>query len=107
MKVLLWCRYEDAEELAEIERQFDRIGEILHGTPGLLGSELLVSLSAQGVCVVLSEWASHAEFDAWERGNDHRGQTAAMRPFHDRQRNQVFDLLLVSRAHNATTNGEC
>ena len=103
VKVLLWCLCGNDANLAEIEREFDRTGELLRGTPGLLGSELLVSLSAPGVCAVLSEWASHAEFDAWERGRGHHGQTAGMRPFQDHQRDPVFEVLFVSRTHDART----
>lgn len=95
VKVLLWCRYENDADLAEIGHRFERIGELLRGTPGLLCSELLVSLSTPGSCVVLSEWASDAEFEAWERGSEHRGQTAEMRPFQDDQREPVFDVLSV------------
>ncbi|MCU1686722.1 MAG: Antibiotic biosynthesis monooxygenase [Amycolatopsis sp.] len=101
VKVLLWCRYRDDEERREIVRRFDRIGDLLRGTPGLVSSELLISVSRSGGFAVLSEWASRAEFEAWERGDEHRLQTAGMRPFQDPGRNPPFDVLEVSRASDA------
>ncbi|MBB3053114.1 heme-degrading monooxygenase HmoA [Prauserella isguenensis] len=97
VKVLLWCRYPENGEPREIEQLFDRIGDLLRGTPGLLGSELLVSLSMPGCFAVLSEWASRAEFEVWEQGSEHRSLTAGMRPFQDPLRMPKFDVLLVSR----------
>ena len=101
VKVLLWCRYGDAEQLRDAERRFDQIGEVLRGTPGLTGSQLLISAQYPGSFAVLSEWASLTAFRTWEQGGEHRSQTAGMRPFQDPDRTPGFDVLEVIRVSGA------
>src|SRR4051812_15210117 len=102
VKVLLWCRYRDEGERRETVSTFDQIGHALRGTPGLVRSELLISVGRPDSFAVLSEWTSLAAFQAWEQGNEHRSQTAGMRPFQDPCRSPVFDVLEVARVSSAT-----
>ena len=67
----------------ELERAYHEISRTLSGTPGLLGNSLFTDADAPGSYLVVSEWASVEAFRQWERGGEHRRQTAALRPFVD------------------------
>lgn len=74
---------------------YHRISADLAGTPGLLGNELLRSLTDEHAFVVMSEWRSVEEFRRWESGADHRRTTAPLRPYQDASRGSPFGLYQV------------
>lgn len=103
VRVLLYLRGADSEP---IERAYHRISGTLAGTPGLLGNELLRSPHDPAELAVLSEWASLEEFDAWERGPDHRASTAPLRDHQDGTRAKPFAIYQVVSEHRADEFGE-
>ncbi|WP_433722083.1 antibiotic biosynthesis monooxygenase family protein [Actinoplanes sp. CA-051413] len=62
---------------------YHRVSSELAGTAGLLGNELLRCRDEPDRLVVLSEWASLADFQRWERTAGHRAATAPLRPFQE------------------------
>ena len=72
---------EPDSEPAVVEKAYHAISSLLAGTPGLLGNELLRSLSRPGDFAVMSSWAGAAAFRAWEQTSEHRQATAPMRPY--------------------------
>lgn len=58
----------------------------LAGTPGLLGTELLVSPADRSRYLLLMCWAGRKAFQAWERREREAGHPSALRPFQDRGR---------------------
>ncbi|MCO1580339.1 antibiotic biosynthesis monooxygenase [Crossiella sp. SN42] len=92
-RVLLFAA---AERPQDVVAAYHRISQDLDGTPGLLGNELLREVSAPaGRFVVISEWASLAAFQDWERGSAHRDTTAPLRPYQDTSRGRfgVYEVL--------------
>jgi heme-degrading monooxygenase HmoA len=75
------------------------ISRSLAGTPGLLRNSLLQLLDAPHRFVVMSEWASLAAFEEWERGTAHRRLTAPLRPFHDRSMTGGFGVYRVAATY--------
>ncbi|MEV4897526.1 antibiotic biosynthesis monooxygenase family protein [Nonomuraea sp. NPDC055795] len=55
----------------------------MRGTAGLLNSQLLQSALDPSEFAVLSEWTSLSQFNAWEQGSRHKGQTSALRSYRD------------------------
>lgn len=84
------------EDVAGLETAYHEAGRLLAGTPGLLGNELLRSLHDPDGFVVASSWSSRREFDAWERGNDHKGQTGPLRRFTDTRLSRPFGVYQVT-----------
>jgi heme-degrading monooxygenase HmoA len=82
-----------------VERAYHRISEDLSGTPGLLGNELLRATTDGSRFIVMSEWASLAAFETWERGTAHKGTTAPLRQYQDRSRGAPFGLYEVAAAY--------
>jgi heme oxygenase (mycobilin-producing) len=83
VRVLVWLRTAEHQDVTET---YWLTSNELAGTAGLLGSELIRSLQDPACYVVVSEWESMDAFCAWEGGPAHRGATAPMRPFQDRDR---------------------
>ncbi|MEO3806403.1 antibiotic biosynthesis monooxygenase [Nonomuraea sp. B1E8] len=98
VRVLVYARAsgDSHDELAEAYHQVSRE---LAGTPGLLGNELLRSLTQPGGFLVLSEWDSLESFRTWEAGTRHRQTTAPLRSFQDGSRGQSFALYAVTAAY--------
>ena len=78
-----------------VSTAYHRISTDLAGTPGLLGNELMRSLSDVSAFVVMSEWADLESFQAWETGPAHRGTTSPLRPYQDASRGSAFGLYQV------------
>jgi len=64
----------------EVSAAYHAVSRELAGTPGLLGNELLRSVSDPDRFAVLSEWRDPEAFEEWERGAAHRATTAPFRP---------------------------
>ncbi|HEY8340030.1 MAG TPA: antibiotic biosynthesis monooxygenase [Egibacteraceae bacterium] len=98
VRVLLWHRVPSPEEGAGLEAAYHAVSQALAPTPGLLGSELLVSLGDPERVLVMSEWASLEAFRAWEQGREHRDTTAPLRPWRDHSGRPV-EILQVRSAY--------
>ncbi|WP_440103939.1 antibiotic biosynthesis monooxygenase family protein [Streptosporangium sp. H16] len=72
-----------AEESGSVVEAYREVNGGMRGTPGLRNSQLLRSALEPGEFAVVSEWASLAEFRAWEEGTRHKGQTSSLRPYRD------------------------
>lgn len=96
VRVLL---YHEAEEPHRIEAAYHESSARLAGVPGLLGNELLRSISDPSGFVVVSSWSDVTAFQEWERGAEHRGQTAPLRPFRDKRLSRPFDIYQVRAAY--------
>ncbi|GHF28107.1 antibiotic biosynthesis monooxygenase family protein [Streptomyces morookaense] len=97
VRVLVYARTpEEAPGPDAVTEAYHRISEALHGTPGLLGNELLHSRLDPRRFVVMSEWESLDAFRRWEQGPGHRGTTAPLRPYQDASQGRPFDVLTVS-----------
>lgn len=78
VRVVLYHRTDDAEALTAA---YHATSTAMVGVPGLLGNELLRSLTEPAEYVVTSTWAGFAAFAAWEEGPEHKAQTEPLRPF--------------------------
>jgi len=65
------------------------------GTPGLLGNQLMNELGRPRSYVVVSHWDSWTSFETWERGPQHKDQTAPLRAFRDTERDRPFEIYNV------------
>jgi heme-degrading monooxygenase HmoA len=94
VRVLVYAADPEAEPEA-VGAAYRTISEELAGTPGLVGNELMRSVSDPASYVVMSEWESMAAFRTWEEGPSHRGTTAPLRPYQDRRAGGPFGLYEV------------
>jgi heme-degrading monooxygenase HmoA len=97
VRVLLFHRAEDA---AGLERAYHEVSGTLAGVPGLLGNELWASVHDPLGFVVASSWESLDAFEVWERGADHRRDTASLRPYRDRETRTPFGVYRVLASHS-------
>jgi heme-degrading monooxygenase HmoA len=98
IRVLVWYRAPDGSG-DDIERAYHRISELLAGTPGLRGNELLRSTLDAGRFAVLSEWDDLAAFRCWETGATHRSTTAPLMPYLDPPPDRPYAVLEVRAEH--------
>ncbi|MER6668433.1 antibiotic biosynthesis monooxygenase [Amycolatopsis japonica] len=96
LRVLLYYVTADA---AGIEAAYHRASEHLAGVPGLLGNELLRSVPEPSGFVVVSSWRTLADFEEWERGPDHKRQSAPLRPFQDTKMSRPFGIYRVTASY--------
>lgn len=81
--VLVWYRTADHDQ---ISAAYQQVTAGMTGTAGLLGSELLRSVSDPGSYAILSEWQSLDALRAFEQGPGHQGTPEPLRVFSDRAR---------------------
>ncbi|MCA2228541.1 antibiotic biosynthesis monooxygenase family protein [Nonomuraea aurantiaca] len=96
VRVLL---YHATTDVAGIEAAYHEASNRLAGVPGLLSNELLRSVTDDGDFVVVSAWRSLADFLEWERGPDHKRQTAPLRPFRDDRLPRPFAVYQVTASY--------
>jgi heme-degrading monooxygenase HmoA len=96
VRVLLFHTAADAEG---IRQAYERVSERLAGVPGLLGNELLQSADDRTDFVVISWWQDMDAFTSWERGQEHRNDTAPLRPYRGGGRGAPFGIYQVLAAH--------
>lgn len=82
-----------------IRAAYQATSQRLAGVPGLLGNELLRSVTDHQRFVVMSQWTSFAAFREWEAGPDHRDATAPLRPFQDRESGMPYAVYGVEDAY--------
>jgi heme oxygenase (mycobilin-producing) len=103
IRILLYHRI-PVDSSATLEKAYREISEELAGTAGLIGNELLHSLTDPGVFVVLSEWQSMAAFTSWDKGPDHKGQTSPLRPYQDQTREKPWEIFTVIDSYSYEGN---
>ncbi|WP_116198856.1 antibiotic biosynthesis monooxygenase family protein [Amycolatopsis circi] len=96
LRVLL---YHATEDVPGIEAAYHEASARLAGVPGLLGNELLHSTHDAKGFVVVSSWQSLAAFENWERGSDHKEQTAPLRPYRDLSLSRPFGVYRVTASY--------
>ncbi|MER7498536.1 antibiotic biosynthesis monooxygenase [Nonomuraea pusilla] len=96
VRVLL---YHATTDVAGIEAAYHEASTRLAGVPGLLSNELLQSVTDRGDFVVVSTWRSLADFEEWEKGPDHKRQTAPLRPFRDGTMRRPFAVYQVTASY--------
>ncbi|WP_045875290.1 antibiotic biosynthesis monooxygenase family protein [Pseudofrankia sp. DC12] len=89
VRVMIWA-VAPAGGPAAVEAAYHEISAQLVGTPGLLGNQLMRAARDPGRFVVVSEWASMADFAAWEQGASHKPATSPLRPLQDPDRRPVI-----------------
>lgn len=95
----MWHRA-TADEMPSLVDAYHRVSRELAGTAGLIGNELLHAPMDPECVVVMSEWESLDAFGEWERGAAHRGTTAPLRRYQDRDRASPFDVLAVVASYH-------
>jgi heme-degrading monooxygenase HmoA len=85
VRVMIWA-IEPEDAPGAVEAAYHQISGALVGTPGLLGNQLMRSIHDPSRFVVVSEWASRAEYAVWERDPIHKPTTAPLRPLQDPDR---------------------
>lgn len=79
--------------------------ELLAGTPGLLRSELLGPPADPCAHVLLMDWASLPDYQAWEAELRRRGHPSPLRPYQDRARpGGHYETYLLTAEYPATTD---
>ncbi|MEC3952025.1 antibiotic biosynthesis monooxygenase [Nocardia sp. CDC153] len=96
VRVLVYYHADDPEGVLTA---YHAVSEELAEVEGMLGNELLTSVLAADSFAVLSRWRDLASFQIWERGNSHKGSTAALRPFQDTRMGTPFGVYEVSARH--------
>ena len=99
VRVIVYQAAYDEEQLAEVRTAYHLVSERLAGVPGMLGNELLRSPADPTALAVMSRWESMAAFQRWERGADHRQDTAPLRPFRDTRASAPFAVYEVDAAY--------
>ncbi|WP_067563152.1 antibiotic biosynthesis monooxygenase family protein [Nocardia acidivorans] len=82
-----------------VHAAYHEVSREMSEVPGMLGNELLRSVSDPGSFVVLSRWQDLESFQVWERGARHRDSTAALRPYQDTRMARPFAVLEVSASY--------
>ncbi|MGC4994531.1 antibiotic biosynthesis monooxygenase family protein [Nocardia salmonicida] len=91
--------YHSATDEAAILSAYHTVSEKMSQVPGMLGNELLHSMSEPNSYVVLSRWMDFESFRTWEQGAQHRNNTAALRPYRDEQMTMPFAVFEVGASY--------
>ncbi|GAA3732031.1 heme-degrading monooxygenase HmoA [Spinactinospora alkalitolerans] len=94
--------YHQAGDAAGVEAAYHRVSARMRGVPGLLGNELLRSVTDATGFVVLSRWSGIEAFQAWEAGAAHRADTTPLRPYRDTRMEAPFALYEVAASYPET-----
>lgn len=82
VRVLVWYRAADHDQIV---RAYQQVDAGLAGTPGLMGSELIRSVTDPDSYAILSEWQSLEALRSWESGQGHQAPEP-LRLYSDRGR---------------------
>ncbi|HEY8985343.1 MAG TPA: antibiotic biosynthesis monooxygenase family protein [Streptomyces sp.] len=99
VRVMVFQAAYDDDQLAAVRAAYHLVSERLAKVPGMLGNELLRSPADPTALAVVSRWESMAAFDTWERGADHRADTAPLRPYRDTRTPRPFAVYEVDAAY--------
>jgi heme-degrading monooxygenase HmoA len=96
VRVLL---FHTASDPALIDAAYHEVSRRLAGTPGLRGNELMCSVLDPTEFVVISTWTDLPAFQKWERGEEHRDDTAPLRPYRQSGSGRPFGVYEVTAAY--------
>ncbi|AUG78909.1 antibiotic biosynthesis monooxygenase [Kitasatospora sp. MMS16-BH015] len=99
VRVLVYQVARDEAELAAVREAYHQVSGRLAEVPGMLGNELLRQAHDPLSLVVVSRWASMADFETWESGAEHREDTAPLRPYRDTRTGTPFAVYQVDAVH--------
>ncbi|MEV0092400.1 antibiotic biosynthesis monooxygenase [Streptomyces sp. NPDC050738] len=99
VRVLVYQAAHDERQLAEVRAAYHLVSERLAKVDGMLGNELLRSPVDPTALAVMSRWSSMDTFLAWERGADHRLDTAPLRQYRDERTTAPFAVFQVDAAY--------
>ncbi|WP_119730350.1 antibiotic biosynthesis monooxygenase family protein [Thermomonospora amylolytica] len=85
IRVLVYLREPEGER-GVIAEAYGRARELLEGTPGLRGDQLLRSVTDPRRFTLVMEWESRRAYAAWEKAHRERGHRSPLRPYQDRER---------------------
>ncbi|SFP83358.1 antibiotic biosynthesis monooxygenase family protein [Amycolatopsis rubida] len=87
--------YQSAQDISLVHDAYHHVSKRLMGVPGLVGNELLGSITDPTGFVVLSRWSGMDAFREWEQGPAHRDTTAPLRPYRDQRLPASFGVYQV------------
>lgn len=99
VRVLVYQAAMDESELAAVRTAYHQVSCRLAEVPGMLGNELLRDPHDPTALVVVSRWESLAAFEKWESGDEHRADTAPLRPYRDTRTTAPFAMYEVDAAY--------
>ena len=97
IRVLLYV-HDRQDAPGSVEATYHAVSRALHGTPGLVGNELLRSVQQPSAFAVLSQWSGLDAFLAWQQG-PHHDTTAPLRPLQDSTMANAFGIYQVVASH--------
>ena len=80
VRVLVFATVREGDEEA-FERAFAEVAARMKGTPGHIRDELLRDTRDPQSYVLVGEWTSREEFQAWFDAPEHQGTTTPMRQY--------------------------
>jgi heme-degrading monooxygenase HmoA len=98
IRVLVF-RAAPADSSSDLEQAYHQVSQTLQAIPGLLGNELLRSVTQPNGFVIMSEWESLEAYLAWENDPVHGNKTSPLRPYLDPDRNKQFEVYEVIAAY--------
>ncbi|WP_308249858.1 antibiotic biosynthesis monooxygenase family protein [Sphaerisporangium fuscum] len=98
VRVVVWYRAPEGEDEA-VQAAYHGISQAMAGTPGLLGNELLRSVTDPSAFAVMSHWEDFEVFNRWERGPSHQTTTAPLVPYLGKAPDRHFELYEVTAAY--------
>lgn len=102
VRVLL---YHATLDSTAIESAYHQASEHLAAVPGLLSNELLRSVADPSRFLVVSSWQNLQAFVQWERGPEHKQQTAPLRPYRDTRMSRPFGVYQVTASYEGLPDG--
>lgn len=98
VRVLVFAEITPGDEDA-FERAFADVAERMKGTPGHIRDELLRDARAPSSYVLVGEWTSREEFQAWFDAPGHQETTTPMRKYWaGRARHGIYEVAVENRA---------
>jgi heme-degrading monooxygenase HmoA len=98
IRVLVF-RAAPADSSSDLEQAYHQVSKTLQAIPGLLGNELLRSVTQPNGFVIMSEWESLEAYLAWENDPVHGNKTSPLRPYLDPVRSKQFEVYEVIAAY--------
>jgi heme-degrading monooxygenase HmoA len=91
--------YHAADDRAGVEEAYHRVSNRMASVPGMLGNELLRSVNDPLGFVVASRWKDLQAFLDWEKGPQHRADTAPLRAYRDTRMAVPYAVYAVSASY--------
>lgn len=91
--------YHMATDSGGVEDAYHEVSKRMAGVPGMLGNELLRNVHDPLGFVVMSRWTDLDAFLTWEKGAEHRADTAPLRPYRDTRLPVPYAVYSVTAAY--------